>query len=410
MTRLAAAVAAALLAAGSAQAATFAVVPEEEAPNAAGSLVLPVDWTVQAAQPRWLAPAELQALWERAGAAYGIPWHVLAAINQIETNLGRNMGPSSAGAVGWMQFMPETWLRWGLDASGDGVADPWDPEDAVFSAARYLAAAGGRVDLERAVFAYNHAGWYVRDVLSLAGTIAAGSGALFLGFDAPWDEQQLLEAVARVERLAAEEERLLARAARVKLLTRALALQRRAARVGVERAAAEAELERLAAAPTAGYVFPVGGGPALVSVGHDHHDYPAADIAAPEGSPVYAFASLVVEQAWAQPEGRCGIGATLRAADGRGWTYCHLSALDPSVWPGALLAPGAPIGLVGSTGHTTGPHLHLQLEGAVSHPQDEEWFRSLAGLAYRWQDEAPTAPVFAVMPEDPQVVRFTFQG
>ena len=83
---------------------------------------------------------------------------MLAAINKIESNFGRNMGPSSAGAVGWMQFMPSTWLRWGTDANGDGVADPWAPEDAVFSAARYLAAAGGRTDLYRGVFAYNHAG------------------------------------------------------------------------------------------------------------------------------------------------------------------------------------------------------------------------------------------------------------
>ena len=93
--------------------------------------------------PQERSNEELQALWLRAGAAYGIPWQVLAAINKIESNFGRNMGPSSAGAVGWMQFMPDTWLRWGTDGDGDGLADPWDPEDAVFAAARYLAATGG---------------------------------------------------------------------------------------------------------------------------------------------------------------------------------------------------------------------------------------------------------------------------
>ena len=56
-----------------------------------------------------------------------------------------------------MQFMPSTWRRWGTDASGDGVADPYDPQDAIFSAARYLDAAGARSDLRRAIFAYNHA-------------------------------------------------------------------------------------------------------------------------------------------------------------------------------------------------------------------------------------------------------------
>ena len=58
--------------------------------------------------------SELQTIWGQAGAAYGIPWQVLAAINKVETNFGGNMGPSSAGAVGWMQFMPDTWLRWGV--------------------------------------------------------------------------------------------------------------------------------------------------------------------------------------------------------------------------------------------------------------------------------------------------------
>ena len=122
---------------------------------------------------------QLHELWQRAGAAYGIPWNVLAAINKVESNFGENMGPSSAGAIGWMQFMPSTWLRWGVDADGDGVADPWDPTDAVFSAARYLAAAGGSTDLYRGVYAYNHADWYVREVLGLADVYGASSSVVF---------------------------------------------------------------------------------------------------------------------------------------------------------------------------------------------------------------------------------------
>ena len=93
------------------------------------------------------------------------------------------MGPSSAGAIGWMQFLPSTWERWGLDADGDGLANPWNPDDAVFAAARYLAAAGGHEDVARAVFAYNHSDEYVRDVLALA-----AGGDLGDGFDPadPW--------------------------------------------------------------------------------------------------------------------------------------------------------------------------------------------------------------------------------
>src|SRR5215207_7429390 len=157
--------------------------PSAEVPNAPGSVGLPISFTAPPRVTRRMEFGELNALWHQAGAAYGIPWHVLAAINKIESNFGRNMGPSSAGAVRWMQFMPSTWLRWGTDATGDGVADPWDAEDAVFSAARYLAAAGGREDLARGVFAYNHADWYVRDVLDLANVFGDGGGVLTFNLD-----------------------------------------------------------------------------------------------------------------------------------------------------------------------------------------------------------------------------------
>jgi len=90
---------------------------------------------------------------------------VLAAINEIETDYGRNLSVSSADAVGWMQFLPSTWRQWGVDANGDGVADPYNPVDAIFTAARYLHAAGASSSLPRAIFAYNHAGWYVQSVL-----------------------------------------------------------------------------------------------------------------------------------------------------------------------------------------------------------------------------------------------------
>ena len=119
----------------------------------------------------------LVSIYRNAGYQYGIDWRVLAAINRVETNLGRNTHVSSAGAVGWMQFLPSTWRRWGVDASGDGVADPYDPQDAIFSAARYLDAAGARKDLRRAIFAYNHANWYVNEILSIAASIPDSYGS-----------------------------------------------------------------------------------------------------------------------------------------------------------------------------------------------------------------------------------------
>ena len=117
-------------------------------------------------------PPFLLPVYQAAACRYGIPWEVLAAINEIETDYGRNANVSSAGAIGWMQFMPATWKTYGVDANRDGVADPRNPIDAVFAAARYLRAAGAEHDLREAVFAYNHAQWYVDSVLRRARLIA----------------------------------------------------------------------------------------------------------------------------------------------------------------------------------------------------------------------------------------------
>ena len=110
-------------------------------------------------------PPFLIPIYQAAGIQYNIPWQILAAINEIETDYGRNLSVSSANAVGWMQFLPSTWKTWGVDANGDGVADPYNPVDAIFAAARYLHAAGGSSNLSQGIFAYNHASWYVQSVL-----------------------------------------------------------------------------------------------------------------------------------------------------------------------------------------------------------------------------------------------------
>jgi hypothetical protein len=101
----------------------------------------------------------------------GLSWKVLAAIGQVESGHGRNLGPSSAGALGPMQFMPATWAAYGVDGDGDGKADIMSPYDAVPAASLYLcrngAGRGGR-SLYRAIYRYNHADWYVKKVLALA--------------------------------------------------------------------------------------------------------------------------------------------------------------------------------------------------------------------------------------------------
>ena len=123
-------------------------------------------------------PPFLLPIYQAAGIQYDVPWQVLAAINEIETDYGRNLSVSSAGAVGWMQFLPSTWKVWGVDATGSGYADPYNPVDAIFAAARYLHAAGASRSLSRAIFAYNHASWYVQSVLLRAKLIGGMPNSL----------------------------------------------------------------------------------------------------------------------------------------------------------------------------------------------------------------------------------------
>jgi Transglycosylase SLT domain len=124
-------------------------------------------------------PTSYLQLFQASAADYcpGLSWTVLAAIGQIESDDGQNDGPSSAGALGPMQFLPSTWAVWGIDAFGEtGPPDVMNPYDAVPSAARMLCAdgaAGGGTALSDAILDYNHADWYVSDVLALAAQYAA---------------------------------------------------------------------------------------------------------------------------------------------------------------------------------------------------------------------------------------------
>ncbi len=487
MRRLVFLIAALSLSGGSAHAAP-STLPSHTTPNAPGSIKVPFSLSTPPPTRETRSYAQLLELWRSAGVAYRVPWEVLGAINKIESNFGRNMGPSSAGAVGWMQFMPSTWARWGMDGDGDGLANPWDPEDAIYSAARYLAAAGAADDIERAIFAYNHADWYVRDVLELAavfaggggfdGSLVAGSSVGTVGFapvagggaDVVFRLDNLEKRLAKAHRAVSGEQRKIVRIEKSlrRLDVAVLEAEQRAGdpelgdaefqlleeeltRLVVARDEGVADLararEKLAdaverlddvravvkahanqitftrpvaagfGAPTfAGqYVFPVGGGPSVVSVAADHHDYPAADIAAPEGTPLYALADAIVVRTYPSPSGRCGIGLQIQLADGKNYLYCHLSYLEPHVTDGAALSPGTPVGLVGSTGNSSGPHLHLQLvPTSGGYPQHEAWFQSFAGVAFSWQGEppAPAAPAGPALsaPGGGDVVTFSRGG
>jgi hypothetical protein len=111
---------------------------------------------------RAASPHVLRRIFEATHRRYGIPWTVLAAINFVESRFGRLPGPSSAGALGPMQFLPPTWARYGM---GGNIGDP---RDAIPAAARLLAANGGQRHIRRALFAYNQSDAYVDAVLTYA--------------------------------------------------------------------------------------------------------------------------------------------------------------------------------------------------------------------------------------------------
>lgn len=118
-----------------------------------------------------ISPSYL-ALYRQAAARYRLDWAVLAGIGKVECDHGRDPDPSctregsvnAAGAGGPAQFLASTWSAYGVDGDGDGRADRWDPADAIFSMANYLHASGAPGDYRKAIFAYNHAGWYVVEV------------------------------------------------------------------------------------------------------------------------------------------------------------------------------------------------------------------------------------------------------
>jgi hypothetical protein len=122
-------------------------------------------------------PAFLIPIYKAAARRYHIPWAILAAINAIETDYGSNLNTSSAGAIGWMQFMPSTWQQYAVAADGHSQPNPYRPQDAIFTAAHYLSANGAADNLPGAIFAYNHAAWYVADVMWRAQMISDHVGA-----------------------------------------------------------------------------------------------------------------------------------------------------------------------------------------------------------------------------------------
>lgn len=137
-------------------------------------LVTPVESPTELAVTEPASPRELKSFYDEGETAYGIPWHVLASINFAESRFGRVLGPSAAGALGPMQFLPATW-----ETHGEG-GDIMDPRDSILAAARYLESLGADRDLRSALFAYNRSEAYVDAILTYSSAMEADETAFYV--------------------------------------------------------------------------------------------------------------------------------------------------------------------------------------------------------------------------------------
>jgi len=123
-----------------------------------GSPTLPA-WRIVAPEPA----EKLLGYYRSAAAATGIDWEVLAAVNLVESGMGRIDGVSVADARGPMQFLPTTWAEPGI-----GKGNIRDPHDAIHAAARYLVRRGGLKDIRKGLWGYNNSDYYGKAVLHYA--------------------------------------------------------------------------------------------------------------------------------------------------------------------------------------------------------------------------------------------------
>jgi hypothetical protein len=162
----------------------------------AAVLILPSAGAAPAPLSRAEATAVLAVIparylaWYRAAArtCRGLTWEALAGIGTEESGNGRSSargvhkGKNRKGAEGPMQFEAPTFREYAVRADRSARLTPYDPKDAIFSAARMLcadgAAKGTAKGLKSAIFAYNHAHWYVRAVLAIAARYTAAEQAL----------------------------------------------------------------------------------------------------------------------------------------------------------------------------------------------------------------------------------------
>ncbi len=278
----------------------------------------------------------------------GLSWTIVAAIIHLESNDNRNPGPSSVGARGASQFMPATWdslsrsivnvgrygkipdgQGYGLDGDGDGLADIMNPYDSVPATARYLCAngAGNPAKVPKAIYAYNHAWWYVNGGVS-------DSGTYFIGV------------IPLAAKLAAP-----------------------------------------ATTTSQGWQSPLKPGSYAITSPYGYRFDPyyrrwqlhaGVDLAPKgggQGATIYAAASGTVAYVGYEANGH-GNHVVIDHGGGVQTAYAHMSAYAPGIIPGAPVSGGQVIGYVGSTGASTGPHLHFEVKVNDNYTDPVPWMEA----------------------------------
>lgn len=302
-------------------------------------------------------PANYLSIYVTAGKASGLDWAVLAGVGSIEADHGRlnapgvTSGTNSSGAGGPMQFLVGTWNAYGVDGDGDGDKDIYDPRDAIPGAANYLKASGAPKDYRRALFAYNHATWYVEDVLRRAAKYRATgpADAAPLGLEVPGASVPAISGTAApapgTQNIVAEDP----------------------AGTG-EPGCAEDGVGEVVGDPIApGKYLPVPKGTPVTGLfgeSRPGHFHAGIDFAAPQGTPIVAIAA-----------GRVSLVQGTAASGGYGNYVCithgdfescsaHMLNGSVRVRMGQSVVGGQQIGREGNTGHSFGAHLHFEIRRA----------------------------------------------
>jgi len=271
-------------------------------------------------------PAEYMPIYQAAAKKYNVPWNLLAAHHRVETVFGTNKKESYAGAQGDMQFMPCTWLGWAYPACG-GLGDLDLSAGAMSDPAKIKKYGGfgvdgdgdGKADINNTVDSIFSAAYYLA-------ANGADEGMIEKAVFAYNHSEKYVEDVLHFASLYASVETVSGSGKWPVPFT-----QNITSHFGWR-------------------IHPVTGGKSF----HNGTDFAAGGIM---GKPAVAILPGKVKEAGRK--GTYGNAVVIKHANGLETLYGHLSSIKVS--KGQTVEPGVVVGLVGSTGRSTGAHLHFKV-------------------------------------------------